>query len=806
MNESQLLGFLTSYVPRLTILRLATNSHLEKPYGDRLSVALLFADISGFTPLTKKFAQQGAEGAEELTRLLNDYFGQLVTLITNHNGDVVRFAGDALLACWVASPETLSNATLQAVHCAHAVQQALNNYQATSDCQLSLKVSIAAGNATALHVGGVEKRWLFCLGGEAVLSIQDGDRQNLPGNIVLSSKAWALVQPYVTTQPLEQGYVTLQSLHSAPSARCLSKPTLPNPSIPYLKAYISRAIHKRIEAGQINWLAEFRHVTILFIKIMGLDYDSADSVEQMQTMVYPLQSILYRYEGNIVSLGVDDKGTTLLAAFGLPAFSHEDDAIRGVSVALEIQKHLQENLLTSAIGITTGQVFCGPIGNDIRREYTVMGDVVNLAARLMQSAAPNTILCSVATKQATERRIEFDALPPQFLKGFGKNIASFAPRQTIRARQDIKKTSTMMVGRQQEKEILRQGLQRFQEQESSIFIVEGEAGIGKSTLADYFLEQAEALGWMCLTGAGDAIEKSAPYYAWRSVLRQLFQQVLPNGTDRIDGLALDEQQRLLHFLQSSPETADLAPLLNPIFPLNLPDTATTAVLSGDSRADKTREFCVRLLQMHLNQSRAVLVIEDAQWLDTASWTLLGQVSQRVKPLCLVVITRPLSEPLPPEYSQLLAAPSTQYLELNSLTTKDTLALVCQRLGVNELPNPVADLILSKAQGHPFFSEELAYALRDAGVFTIATEQCRLNPLMKDLSFLNLPDTIEGTITSRIDRLTPAQQLMVKVASVIGRTFASRMLRDVYPVDADKDHLLEHLEVLNKLNITLLDSP
>ena len=129
-----------------------------------------------------------------------------------------------------------------------------------------------------------------------------------------------------------------------------------------------------------------------------------------------------------------------------------------------------------------------------------------------------------------------------------------------------------------------------------------------------------------------------------------------------------------------------------------------------------------------------------------------------------------------------------------------------RLQAEDLPQPLAQLIFTKAGGNPFFSEELAYALRDTGLVTVANGECQIETNSGDLQDLHLPDTIQGVITSRIDRLTPAQQLALKIASVIGRSFEFGTLQEIHPIEADKSHLDEHLDKLHKLDITQLENP
>ena len=151
-------------------------------------------------------------------------------------------------------------------------------------------------------------------------------------------------------------------------------------------------------------------------------------------------------------------------------------------------------------------------------------------------------------------------------------------------------------------------------------------------------------------------------------------------------------------------------------------------------------------------SPLLLVLDDAHWFDSASWALARQVVARVRPLLLVLATRPLVEPLPDDYRRLRQDPATECLRLEPLGRHDVIALVCDRLGVRRLPEPVAALIEERAQGNPFFSEELAYALRDAGLIRITDGSCTIAPGAGDLSTVSLPDTVQGVVAGRIDRL------------------------------------------------------
>ncbi|MGB0385679.1 MAG: adenylate/guanylate cyclase domain-containing protein [Ardenticatenaceae bacterium] len=880
MNNPILLETLSSYVPALITRRLmADPTPLSGPTSERFQAAVLFADISGFTALTERLAERGPGGAEELTRLLNDYFGQLVDRIIEYGGDVVKFAGDALLALWVLDShdgydEGLADVTLRATHCALAVQAQLKDYQTPTGQALLLRIGLGAGEGLAMQLGGMRNRWEFLVAGQVLEQVNLAGDHAQPGQVVLSQEAWALVSQTCEGDPLQAGTVRLAGVndqkmgwagmpmgragmprlsyrqafdHTALAKTTEVVTTMTTIGKDYLRLYIPGAIRARLAAGQSDWLAELRPVTVLFVNLP--DLTAKTPLEQAQTVMVSLQEIIYRYEGSINKLSVDDKGASLIAALGLPPLAHEDDPARGIQVALAIHAALNKLGLRCGIGVTTGRVFCGVVGSPKRREYTMIGDVVNLSARLMQAALHSKeafILSDEATYLAAQSQITFETLTPIRVKGKTNLIPIYRPVDTLKSPLSHHSKSAL-VGRRAEIDLFSERLQAFLGGTGSLIIVEGEAGIGKSRLVEEFSDQALAKGITTLIGAADAVEKSTPYYAWRVVFKKLL---------GLHGLPQEAwRTHIEHILATMPDLLPLAPLLGTVLAFDWPDNELTSQMSGEGRANKTYDLLVGVLQQRayppltrvsqysvhsttrkpavggtVNFSPKVfeaklrvpatarlraaewgeirqgllLIIEDAHWLDSASWALLRMVERDVRPLLLVMATRPIPEPVPPEYKKLSA--NGHLLNLQPLPTADALALVCQRLGVKGLPEPVAKLISQKAEGHPFFSEELAYALRDANLIKIEGEECNLAIDSNDLRLYEFPDSLQGVITSRIDRLTPQQQLMLKVASVIGRVFGVQLLREVHPIENDKAHLADYLSMLARLDITPLDTP
>jgi len=787
---------LASYVPNLGLRRLAAQDAAAplEPRADRFHAAALFADISGSTLLAERLAERGAVGAEELSRVLNAYFAQLLDVIAAHGGDVAKFAGDGLLALWPADGEgdDLTAAVGRATQCGMAVQRKLHNYRAEEGIYLSLRIAIGAGEAFVAQVGGAADHWELLVAGAPVVQACAAEAEADPGQVVLSPDAWELARTACTGYPLPTGVVRIASLVRPLAVRANGPPPAFRCADTYLRAFAPCPIIARLAAGQSDWLAELRRVTVLFINVPELD--CVADVAHTHDVLRAIQSVLYRYEGSILRIGIDRNGPTVLAGYGLPPLAHEDDAARGVRAALSVQLALHGRGLRSAIGIATGRAFCGSVGNAWQREYTMVADIVNVGARLMQEAGTG-ILCDAATQEACGTSASFESLPALRVRGKTGPIAVYRP--WAEAKRIPRAHTATLIGRHVERTLLAERLQALSRSDAAhAVLIEGEAGIGKSRLIEELCQLARTHGVPCFSGAGDAIEISTPYHAWRTVFTQLL---------RLDAAPGDPEAQRAHVVAriaalpandgAGPALSQLLPLLDAVVPLDLPDNELTAQMTAQGRADNTHELLVRLLRDAAQAAPFLIILEDAHWLDSASWALIRLISQRVPAVLLVLVTRPLPDPPPTEYRQLLHAPGTQWLWLDTLSAEDTVSLVCQRLGVSGLPEPVVSFIREKAGGHPFFSEELAYMLRDSGRIVISHGECRMAPDTGDLRALSVPDTVHGVITGRIDRLTPRQQLALKVASVIGREFAFRTLRDIHPIEPDKTSLGEDLDAL-----------
>ena len=752
--------------------------------------ALLFADISGFTPLAERLARHGPVGAEQLSRFLNEVFGRLAVVIDKHGGEIVTFAGDAVVALWASGTDGLGPVTRAAARCGLAVQAALDGHPAPEGRSLSLRVGIGAGGVRLPQVGGRDGRWLFLALGPALDQVREVMHRADRGEVVLSGEAWA--HDSFVGERREDGLFRLLGVDEESPLR----PAPPRAVPVYdaaLRALAPTPVLARLGVAGTTWSAELRQVSILFLNLIGSA--SSPSLRVIDALGRALQASAARYESTLKELSADDKGIVGILVLGLAPLAHEDDRRRAVLAALDLHARLAEQGIACGIGVASGRVFCGSIETATRSDYAVVGDPMNLAARLMQAAtATGDVLCDEATHQPTRSQVLYEALSPIRVKGRSGPVPVWRPLGPA----STAPPPSPMVGRRAEQSALDDRLRDLQRGNGALVVIEGEAGIGKSRLADELVRRAEADGVLTATGAGDAIERAVPYRAWRSVFATLC------GAGRLGDPASARQWVAEHL----PDERDrqLLPLLEAVLPLGAAENAITSQMSGGARAEMTADIVLRLFRaVILGEGQPLLILlDDGQWLDSASWALAERVAADRRVL-LVVCKRPWEEE-PPTEASFLDAEDVHRLTLGGLAPAEIGALVAERLGVEELPDDVGGIIVERAEGNPFFSEELAYSLRDAGLIVVSDGVCQVARGAGDLRAHDLPDTLEAVVMSRVDRLPPGVQLTLKVASVAGPSFSLRLLEEVHPVAGGHEDVPRHLSALASLDLLTLETP
>ena len=863
-----LLKTLSSYVPNIVLREFVANpAEMKLPFSTHFPACVLFADISGFTPLCEACAKKGSHGVEVLTSHLNEYFGRMINLILNHGGDIVKFAGDALVAIFPTSDiRGLGYSTLLASQCALAMQEHLHQYEADG-CLLTLHIGIGAGEIAGIVVGGVANRMEFLIAGQPMDQVAACEAAAKSGEVFISYEAATLIKPHIEVsidQSSKKGSkkkkVDLNTVNGASTASGESGPLIfrldkvtepialpPSVSLPHFKRmkslispFVQPAVLGHLNSGSPDhFLAELRNVSVIFVSL-GLQY-SIDVIDKLQQCVTVMQECVQFYEGTIRQFIIDDKGSVLIAAFGLPPLSHEDDPCRAVQAAMMLQKRVSELSISTNIGVTTGKAFCGAVGSEERREYAMVGDIVNLSARLM-SKAEGAILCDRDTYMASKNRINFKVLPTINVKGKVAPIEIFAPQRENSAREmrpvaglsrnsggssaqggggtrreflrhvrenrflTARSLNSQLVGRIDILDALNQQVawvynEIAKEDYSRFILIEGDAGLGKSFLLGHYVRSVQRNKDMHpLMGSTFSIESTTPYFAWKDIFSAILE------LDGIDKDArpqhvIDTMTERLKAVQAA-ELLDYLPLLKTVLPIDLPETETSLELTGQPRADKLEQILVKLLE---TSNRSMVILDNGQWLDSASWRLVLAATLTLKHMVFIVVCRPMDQ-RPVELEKLATLGNSVRLQMPVLSKEESLELVSQKLGVKTVPPHVAEIFTAKGGGNPLLLSELADALVAKGQIEVTPQgECRATPkLTKQLSSVGIPHTLRGLITGKVDRLPQNQQLILKAASVIGRTFAIDLLRQIvqtilnvtYPDEASFMSDISALEIMD----------
>lgn len=787
---------------------------------DRAVGAALFADISGFTALTEAMAVLlgPRRGAEELTRRLNLVYAALIAEVDRHAGSVISFAGDAI-TCWFDGALAGGagegwGASERATACAFALQRAMAPFAALEVPQvgvlgLAIKVAVATGPVRRFVVGEQGLQLIDVLAGALVDRLAEAEHTARPGEVVVDVATRAALGPAAAVGEWRPGaaagarYAVLAAYRPAGEAPgAPPKPGAPPPA-EELRPWLLGPVYAQLRAGQEAFLAELRPATALFLGFGGLDYDADERAPlQLDAFVRWVQRVLRPYEGTILQLSMGDKGGYLYAAFGAPV-AHGDAVERAVAAALELAAPPAGlgPIAQARIGISQGRMRAGAYGGPTRRTYGVLGDEVNTAARLMTRARPGQVLITQPVADVVARSFRLGLLERLPVKG---KTAAVTVSAVLGRRPPAPLASYAAVeplaGREAELARFAGVLDGVAAGRGAVLWLEGPAGIGKSRLLAAWAALAAARGVRVAVGACQGPGRQGPYAVWGQLFRALL------GLEEAGADVAAQVEALV--LALDPSWGERLPLLADLLGLPFADTPTTAAYDPRTRRQALSAFAVDLLAAWARAQPLLLVVEDAHWMDEASRRLTEAVSRAADelPAALALAARPPAgdEPLGAALA-LAEAPHVQRLELGELAAAEVGALARARLGgpVDEL---AVALVQSLAAGNPFFSEELIEALREAGALARGPgERWALAPATLEAlrdggaltrewdggwalapgvrlaaARLQIPNTVQGAVLARVDRLPEAPRLTLKVASVIGQSFDFDVLGLAHP--------------------------
>ena len=568
---------------------------------------------------------------------------------------------------------------------------------------------------------------------------------------------------------------------SAPASR----PRLASP-----EAYTPKHLAEKILVSRSALEGERKQVTVLFVDVAGFTSVSErldpEDVHQLITRAFELiLAEVHRYEGTVNQF----LGDGIMALFGAP-IAHEDHAARAVRAALAIGEALgrlgQEVERDRGImfrvrqGLNTGLVVVGSIGNDLRMDYTAVGDTTNVAARMLQAAEPGRILVTESTRRLVSDQFDMESMGSLAVKGRREPVRawlvkSVRPSRTrVEARADL--GLTPFVGRENERRVLWDCFAEARAGRGQVVFVVGEPGIGKSRLLHEFRRSlgTEAT-W--LEGRCVSFGRSAALHPVIDLLRRWF------GIDEGDDESAMRDKIEAHVEALGKDLRASAPFVKYLLSIDAGDT-TVAAMEPQHRRGETFDALRRLIARAAARRPHVIVFEDLHWVDQATEEFLLSLADLVPRSQLLQVCT-----YRPGYAQSFGD-RTYYtrLVLGALSSRDSAVLAERMLHSDRLPEPLQALIGEKAEGNPFFVEEVVASLRESGTLRLSDGTWTVTGAV-DRALV--PDTIQDVIMSRIDRLREPAKRMLQIAAVIGREFPGQLLHRVaHPENEDGDAISE----------------
>ena len=559
----------------------------------------------------------------------------------------------------------------------------------------------------------------------------------------------------------------------------------------------------RPDADKGATLDERKLVTILFADIAGFTALSEKlDPEEVRRLINAcfdrLVPIVQKYGGTI------DKfiGDEIMALFGAP-IAHEDDPERALWVALEMFEAINvfnrahNTQLGMHIGVNTGRVVAGSIGAKNRRDYSVIGDAVNLAARLEAASKTGEAFVGANTYHATKTLFDFEPVPPLLLEGREAPVEVRrllgVKSERVRPRR-IEGLRAPLTGRDVELNQIRLALANLMRGRGCMFSILGEAGLGKSRL----IAETRALlpnGANWVEGRALSYTTGRNYWLVREILFSLL-QLKPDDSSPDVAARLESDMRVCF----GDRLGDFYPYLATVLELPLDGATQERVrfLSGEALQARILESLRSYVRARAARQPLLLVWEDLHWCDPSSLRALSEIAPLIPEVPLLLMTAARLEENPA--AKVLADLSGRYpehcrsIQLRPLSPSDSTALVEALLNVDNLPIEIRDLIFDRAEGNPFFIEELLRSLLDTGAITFDKDKPRL---VCEIKALDVPETLEQVLAARIDRLSADQKATLQKASVIGRIFNRAVLRALDSgngsVDADLDRTLDDLK-------------
>ena len=824
-----LLRTISTYLPRQVVFPLLADPEPGKVEGGFTYGTVMFADISGFTAMSEKLSQLGKKGAEEVTEVINRLFTALLMATERYGGDLLKFGGDAMLIFFGGAEHAL-RACLAALRMMDTMDWLSETTTSQGVFHLQMHVGVGSGPLFMARLGS-EEGMEFAVMGRAMGQMAQAEDLSAAGEIFIDPTTHQAVAEWAKIGETRDGFCHLIGFQEAvpdptniaghfPST--LLSPPQEGDVLPWIETTVQRiqALELFLPPGLIDRIkmeprrmvigGEYRPVTVFFANFYGIndiierlgEECSAEITAILNAHFTTMRRIIAKYGGVVNKVDTYAVGHRIMALFGAPR-AHIDDPERAVRAALEMQEAMASfaELETSCgmfslkqrIGLNTGLVFAGNVGSPARQEYSVMGDEVNLAARLMGVATEGQVIVSQSTVHQSGDVFLLHEHDPVQVKGKARPVNNY---EALGLREHRVRERRPLVGRDEEWQVVHDLTDLVLGGETQVLTIVGDVGLGKSRfieeLTAHWTEEHRALS---IGSSCPSFGRHTPYLPWLDLLRTFF------GFNPADSnqVKLEKIGALLR--EVDPTWSDWIVLLGGLLGLEIEETALVRALDAQTRQRMIFQIVTGLVDHVAGEQPLLLVIDDLQWADDTSVELVNQVARQAtgQPLLFVLAHRP-EESLALGVADL---PHHTGLRLEELSDEAGLHLLDILLPTTpQMPQQLKALILEKAQGNPLFIDAVAHSLIEN--YLTLNEETGTYHARTDLDQIEIPDSVNRVIMSRIDRLDETSRNVLRVASVIGKEFKHWLLNAIYPYRRAEGELRERLDELSQREI--LDGP
>ncbi len=724
----------------------------------------MFMDMSGFTALSETLMQKGKDGAEVLSSIINDIFTPIIEFVYNHGGFISDFAGDAFTAIFpnIEEPEQIL----------HSANEIINFFKETGlrktvlgEFKLETRIGLSFGEVSWGIVGN-DKHKLYYFKGTAIDACADGEHHCRKMNISLDKKILkVLPKSLIEYECTDEGYCKLNKIKAKNE---LSKKT---ETVDILSSEIlSQFLPQKI----INFskLGELRDTVCLFIS-----FNEISTHEEIREFAIDILRDVYKLGAYTRGLGFGDKGSTLLVLFGAPV-RYENDVERALNFSMEIKSKYKEKIRA---GITCGPVFAGIIGSKKRCTYDVLGDTVNVAARLMMKANWGDIWVSEAIQKKAKNKFSINSIGEMNLKGKSKTTKVFELSDTkLTAREKIYQGD--MVGREKEIEILTKRIDDItQKKFGGCVYIYGEAGIGKSRFIYEASQRYKNTCMICVLQCDSIIKNSLnpivyflkeffeqenlitekeKEFRFLKVFKNLMQQIKDSKDKRAEDI-LDELKRTQSLIRALLDLDTKGSLYEELEPKLRFENTISAI--------KNLFKALSLIQP------LIIQLEDIHWIDNDSITVIQALNQNVDdfPFIIIATSRYGDDGSKPNLKLKDLNDSKIFeIEFETLKSESVDSIVTTCLG-KKADKKLTSFIIERTQNNPFYIGQFCLYLLENRFIEIKDDVYSLNTEIK-----GIPQEIKSILVARIDRLPTELKEFTHIAAVLGREFDIKVLNKI----------------------------